>query len=1649
MDGLEKFLGRFGERFTGFDLSLQKRRDDLDQLVARVGVTTDSFIQRWEHSITDINERTGTCLQRFSAVNDETRKGTEEITSQMLTAAERYESAAQRMKLLSGESAAQLKAITSEVGTQLGQFESLRAASQQAGQEVETRASAALQNLQHLLERLLTARDATQTVGETLVRDLYSAVDQNEKLISRLSESAQMSVRALGIAAESLGRQEGELATQARAAEAMLQEAIVQTQAKTALAEKGLRDQAIGLMALLAETQDKLNATDARLQNFTVQSIAPIQAVIQQVDTSADQGLKALGRYGEGLQEQLTRLQQFTGRVGGLGDELNRVMTENAASIEQINNRFVAVHTAQEDTARHTLDQFAAMADRLQREVAGLGDHTTQAVATLQQAAARVGEQSHQLLQDAQSSGSQMQIVTSALQNEASQIRSILQKQTDELSADLSRAEKQFLTIGEALKTRTDSAYALLDRVAAHYNEVTRTAAQELEMRAQRFEQTTAQAQTKADAFATTLSQQIGTITNSTAQLENQATQIVSFTGKTVQQISSLNEKLALTHEAANSNAQQAIARIDEANGAFLRQSNTLSDAAQSAVALIQKAGGAFGEQAGKLLDNSQQTEQYIRNLNAASMALAEQSGQIRANMEQQSQRLVAQLNEAIIQLETAGGKLTQTANAATEGADRAATRLTDVAHAASGRLGASHQELQDIAGRAENTLTSLGTNITQQAATLSVVHDQIGEQFRAMTSANENQRTQLIELFDRLGAAHGQASEVAERTITHLTESLQNVQRQLGALSDQSQNAVSNVRSASNSFADQAGVLLQNAQQAEQQARTVLSVTSALQDQARQLREALHNEGERTNELLGGILTKISSGGSELRELTSTAELTLTSLQNGVSQQTQALSGTMQQIGERQRSLTVALDAQRDVVNGLLNRLALAQDETASTAERTVSRLTESTQQIAKQLGAIDSQAQATLAGVQAAGAKFADEAGSLSLHAQQAEQQMRAVLSVTAGMQEQARNLRESMQGETARVIEQLNGIIAQLDSAGSQLKQQSGSAIHVMDQSALQLETITRNSGEQLQKHSEALANTATQAENRLAQTEEKIRGHLRLVSDVTQQGEEQGKQIAHMIETAVGGVTVLREAMSEVDQQSRASIDAAGARIDEVRAALQNEIVRLLQTSEKAASQVSAAVQDLSSQSDTLRTNLATSESALAEAARLVRDETVQLPATLGRSTQQIEAAAEALKKQAQEADQTLVGTADRFITVTGAARETMVDEMKQISRTASDAEEVLRSFNKALAEQVESMKSSAAVLTGGQKDMVVKATESIAQLASATEKLSQLRGEASQSAEKLARDFESLEVRAGTAGQRLAHVGDSIEKTLVTLAHTAEHAEGHMHTATQGLREQFERVRAGVQGQIDEINRGLMQITAQLERTGTALRSTTAGTVADVEKISSRFDQTSREAATQLIEKTNIMRGTTEDVAKLLTGLGDQLDVLLDRLSVAGDGIKRHEGSFVQQLQTALSHLGSVAERLETSRMLAGNVSEHAVARLSEVASTVEQHIENLSNKSEASANIMRNVTRLYGDQTQSLNKGVVEAQSQVMVMNKSIEDMQQRTDRLRVSLKLQGEDLMNSLKQILAQLEATGDGIGDAVATVLREQAGSGLNKLS
>ena len=177
---------------------------------------------------------------------------------------------------------------------------------------------------------------------------------------------------------------------------------------------------------------------------------------------------------------------------------------------------------------------------------------------------------------------------------------------------------------------------------------------------------------------------------------------------------------------------------------------------------------------------------------------------------------------------------------------------------------------------------------------------------------------------------------------------------------------------------------------------------------------------------------------------------------------------------------------------------------------------------------------------------------------------------------------------------------------------------------------------------------------------------------------------------------------------------------------------------------------------------------------------------------------------------------------------------------------------------------------------------------------------------------------------------------------------AARAETQITGTGANFRDQLEHIQGGLQGQIEDINRGLLQITAQLERTGASLRSTTVGAVADVERVGQRFEQTSSQAAEQIEARHQQMRIATDEAAKLVASLGSHFEQVVQRMAAAGNNIKSQEGGALNQLQATLGHLGTIAEKLEATREMSGSVTQHAIARLDDVVNAVQAHMNNMT-----------------------------------------------------------------------------------------------------
>ncbi len=1794
-EGFKRLFDRFGAQVQSVDGAFQRRQSDLDALLIRFGAATEDAARALDGATLGLKDRTQAALQNFTTASDEARAKAEAVGTQLATTVASYEESTRALNEAAQSHETRWRDFSEEVRARHAQFAILAETTSRAGSEIQTATGAALQNLQQVLDRLSAARETAQSVGESLAGQILQAVHQNEQAIARLNEAGRMTVHALGASVDALGRKEGDLKLSADGAEQALRQAMVHLQASVSASEEALRSRNAELIALLEAARGQLASTEGRMADFVAQASSPFNEAIQNIERLATAGLGTLDGYGTNMREQFVGLQGMHAQVEIMGTKAEALASSTLAALETLQNKFAVLRAAQDETAQAALGSLDGVAGRLRAEVDLLGDRAADATMLIADATSRFSDSARQIRTDSEESSKQVGVATTTL----------------------IEAEQKWGTLEERLSERARTTESALDRVLARCHQAIESVAATLDQHGVRLEKITDAAEIKSGDVNAALDRQLGALSAGVDRMAHEANRVGEVGGGVLQVLSTLNEKLLVTQESTVQRVRQSVASLTEAGQTFAQQGDILASSAHQAAHEVQQARTDIATQAESLAETSRRVGEDMVALQEAASACAERTSGIRAGIRNESRLMTGELTSVVQRLESSAGTFDQTLAGVLRGAHQASARFTAMTEEALVQVEGSAQRLLDVAAKTENSLDSLGTGLGRQTAGLNLVGEQLGEQNRTLVAQNEERRASLVELFDNISALHHQTSELADTSLGRLGETLRAAQAHLGAVEEQTKGAVVSVREAGGAFADQATLLLQNAQEAEQQARTVLVVTSALQDQARQIREALQGEGERTNGLFGGMLNKISAGHTELRNISSTAETTLTNLQNILGQQTSGLSAQMQQLTDRQRGLTTSLDAQRDVLNGLLSRLTLAQDETAAIAERTAARLTEGTQQITRQMEAMETQSGATLTAVQTTGALFAEqssalagqtqgaeqqvqalalhvtslqdqarrlrealqdesgrmgenlatflakintgtsemrnlgltaeglletlngmvqsqagllgsttrqvgdrqrelltllndqrdaltgllgrlaaaqdeavgaaegrmarltegvrviaknmetlstesqnaltglrtagsgfseEAASLGAQTQQAEQNVRGLVAVMTHLQDQAQRTRESLQAESGRVAERIGGILAQLDQAGQKLRDQSASVIQNLDQSVSGVTSLTQTATEALRRQGDALGDVAEQASTHLTVAGAALAEHAQTVASVGEQAEQRAYRLVESSDEAVTRLGNLRRGLLESEQEASAVLERARAHVGDAQTSLTQRMGEVAEGAEESVRRVGEATEGLRRRGEALVGGLTVSEQAVARATSHLREDLLGLPDVLEAGAERIEEAGQSLKADATAAEGHLIATADRFIEVTGLMRNSLMDEVTLLNATSEGASEVFTLFKKGLAEQVDALRGGVVHLADEQDSLVKKTSATLAQLGVAGDRLAHLRTESISAAEKLASEFSTIESRAGGTAARLLEAGAGVSQHVTRLVEAASKGEAQLGEATQGFREQMERVRSGVQGQVDDLNRGLMQLTAQMERTGAALKATTAGAATEVEKTTVRLDQASRDTTTALTERTARLRVAVEEGAELLKGFGQQIEGLLDRLASASQGIKGTEGELASHLHVALANLRGIREGLEAGRVLARNAAEDAVAQLVGVRAELERQVKDVQDGAETVTGLVRKVSEAYTGEAQGLNTVVLGAQEHVLETGQAIGGLQDRAGQLHATLKVQTQDLMFRLEHVLQQLAEAGESpilLGGLLPGEVREESDS------
>ncbi len=809
-------------------------------------------------------------------------------------------------------------------------------------------------------------------------------------------------------------------------------------------------------------------ATQAQALNATLTADA-----LDNFNAASEVGTRQLEEFGQKLTERAVQLQDMSLRLGEIDTQINTTSVKSDTTVAVAVAKLLSLQQQHELVTQQLQQQIEASTAKLHDEIDALGIRATETSAELEQASTQVGAQSKALSATAQESTTQMRSVSTALVDDAALLRGALAQQHETLEAGIAKLQTQLAAAQEIFKEKADTSYNLLDHTGTRFNELSTLLAEEMAQKNGALHELVLRSMQDASNLGNILHDRIQLIGQGNDQLQSVAGQISGANSKIIAQLQQISEESTQVSTQFRDYVAENLIQLATVDMNMQQRQDQLEAVADTAVATLQRTGAAIGAETQKLESLAEQHQAQAQSLTADIAKLGTTSTETTDAIEQSSQRLLTQLQEQISRLQQTEVALQEKVAQALVSTEQAQDRFGAFTDANTAQLAARIEELRRLQENSEQTLGSFGGNLNQHLTTLDAASLRID-------SANSNISTQLQQMSASSNQAATLLQENIARHMARFEEVDQNLQYRQQKLSAEADVAVQTLNFAGEALATQGSrfteITAQHSAAAQKMAENIALVTDAssaatttmeqtskellikLQFNVSQLKQtsetlqqnvALAVTGAeqahgRFDALAAESTAPLNDRVAELRQLHQTTEQSLGAFTVSIQNQLATLADIGQQVAEQQHSINLTSTVQRDELVTLFDRLAAAHHASAAAAEQAVARLADVAQNAQSSLENFSSGAQSTMGSMRSASTGFAEQAQTILAQSQQSEQQVRAVLAVTAALTEHAKQLREQTQQDAARIGDNMSVVVGQLDGGGAKLRTMVSDAV-----------------------------------------------------------------------------------------------------------------------------------------------------------------------------------------------------------------------------------------------------------------------------------------------------------------------------------------------------------------------------------------------------------------------------------------------------------------------------------------------------------------------------------------------------------------------------------------------------------------------------
>jgi len=1492
--------------------------------------------------------------------------------------------AASRISEATAQSGAQLDKFSSKLETQTAQITQFNDKVTQASDALEGSATRSSGIISSLLTSLLNLGKQQEEVAQQVTRHVDQGSDKLAGVLRDLDQQAAQVGTRLQQASTQLSDQETALVATTAAAEAALQKRLQEVGELHSAQATRYDQQVAQFNDGLRSTQDMLNTTEQKLQQFSERAIAPINQAAERIVAAAAESGNSISAFANKLDQQVDHLAQFEARVKQAGSTLEATTEKSNISLGSMLSNLLNLGQKQESLVLQTEAGF----DRAGNKLSNLTNQTAQAVEKIEQAGDKFAAQQETLLAQTEMAENTLQERLQAINtlhhqntqhyaDQLAQVNAGLNQTTDALQITEQRLQ-QFQTNGLA---PINLATQQLNE-AAEQSRVKMTAfTQSLEMQAQEvssFEGRIESVHGTLENAAAKTSIVIGTLLSNLfnlGQKQDEATQ------KTTQNFAIVADKMAATLQTLEHNADTVATRVVQASDLITAQSQTLvthtAEVEQELQLRLQN------------LNNMHSTQ--VQNFALFNQELRETTGNI--NMVQQrlqdfGQQALEPINVATHRINDAAEQGSARMTAFSQTLENQAQQIVSL----ESRLQETHGVMEATASKSSSLISTLLTNLfnlgqkqdettEKTAQNLTLITDKLATTLQTLENNAGTVATRVVQASDLIAVQ-------SQTLVTHTAEVEQELQLRLQNLNNMHSTQVQNFVQVDQALRETAG--------------TIHLVEQRLQSFSTQALEPINVATHR-------ISDAAEQGSARMTAFSQTLEnqaLQIVSLESRL----QETHGVMEATANKSSSLIGTL------ITNLFN-LGQKQDELAQKVEGDFDRVG---MKLGRTLDTIAGQTINTVTQLEQAHDTLDARHRTLVAYTAETEATLQArAEQITLIHSEQ--NLRYAQ--HVAALNQGLQITTDQLTQTEQKLLQFNEQAVIPVKLAAERIaETTTASS-----THLAAFANTLATQSGALTEFAAKANeASTTLEAATTRSNTSIGSFIANLLN--------LGQKQDELAQK-------VDHKITHVTSKLEDALQSLDHNADTVATRLVIASDKLDTQSQTLLSHTTEAEAQLQQQLRAINalhsentqhyaQHLAQVDQAVRSTTETLQAAEQRMQSFSTQSLEPMEQAASRMNVAAeqGSARitaftQSLDQHAAQITQLHDRLAQANHESDTATTRNTTAITTMLADMLNLGREQDTLAQKIAAHFDNATAKLT---GEMSSLSGQATQTVETIEL----ARQRLHTQHDVLTERATASAQAMQLASTTMESRATNMHDALQR-------QLGGIAQELATLETRFAATGDMVQQKADAAYVLMDQAGNRFSELTLDLSGKVTDQTSLLQTMVSQSLQHVGNLGDVLEDRLRQIGLGNAGLQEVAGQIATANDRIIAQLSRLHSESAQASRVAQDTAAFSIAQMTSAGSTLEQQQQVLRTIAD---HVIDDMTRTSGSleaQTLRLNQLGQTQDTQIHLLQDSLAELEGRSLSLRDAMSQHSATLVGQLQQGVSQLQDMGNQLQVSVTNAL------------